>query len=250
MCLVTVACRVNARYPLAVAANRDERHARPAAAAAWWNDAPDVVGGRDLTAGGSWLAMHRSGRIAAVANRAPPHAGRADRSRGMLVADYVTDDVAAADFAARASASGPRHGPFNLVLVDAAGVRAVSNDGAGLGFEAGVASVGNAPLDAEWPKLGAATAGVERALEADDAVEALLDLLALRRAAPPARGPDRENLFVVGPEFGTRCSTVIVVDATGHATFVERRFDAAARVTGETRFEFALERGARVSAAP
>ncbi len=250
MCLITVACRASARFPIAVAANRDELHARASAPAGWWPDAPDVLGGRDLVAGGSWLAIDRRGRIGAVTNRAPPQTVAAPQSRGALVAEYVTGTATADEFAERARADGERFGPFNLVLVDAAGARIVSNQGESLRFTDGIASFGNAELDAAWPKLGAATAGVERALGADDPVSALLDVLATRRVPPPAHGPDRDNAFIVGAEFGTRCSTVILVDAAGHVSFTERRFDAAARPAGETRLEFEMSPSASLSAAP
>lgn len=240
MCLITVALRVSARFPVVVAANRDEQHARAAAAAAWWHDAPDVLAGRDLVAGGTWLGIERRGRIGAVTNRAPARADAAPLSRGALVAEYLQGPDSAETFGARACAEAGRYGPFNLVLVDAAGVSAVSDGGETRRFGDGIASFGNAPLDADWPKLGAATAGVERALAAGDPLPALLDVLATRRAPSPSSGPDRDNLFVVGARFGTRCSTVILVDAAGRARFAERRFDAAGTETGESRYTFTL----------
>ncbi len=250
MCLITVAYRASARFPVVVAANRDERHARAAAPAGWWPDAPRVLGGRDLVAGGSWLAIDRDGRIGAVTNRAPAEQRAAPASRGALVAEYLSAGVSAHEFAARASARGARFGPFNLVLVDGDAVHVVSNRAESLRLTHGIRSFGNTGLtDTSWPKLATATAGVEQALDAGDPVAALLNVLATRRAGSPVSGPDRDNPFVVGPEFGTRCSTVILVDAAGRATFVERRFDAAADTVGEDRFEFETRCGA-LSAAP
>lgn len=247
MCLISVALGASARLPVVIAANRDERHARASAAAGWWPDAPRVLGGRDLVAGGTWLAIDRAGRIGAVTNRFASPRTPAPRSRGALVTEFLAGTSTAEQFAAHAEAEGERFGPFNLVLVDAAGALVVSNCGERLDLTNGIRSFGNTALEDDWPKLGAATAGVERALGEADPVAALFDVLATRRAAPAERGPDRENLFIVGAEFGTRSSTVVIVDAGGHATFVERRFDAAARPLGERRFEFDIEAGAQSS---
>ena len=69
MCLLSLAWQAHADYPLVFVGNRDEYHARPTAAADWWADAPDILGGRDLEAGGSWLGVSKQGRFAVVTNR-------------------------------------------------------------------------------------------------------------------------------------------------------------------------------------
>src|SRR5215831_1701225 len=100
MCLVVAALGVSPRYELLFAANRDERHARPSEPAHWWRDAPDVFGGRDLVAHGTWLAVDRSGRLAAVTNFRDASAVPAPLSRGALVAEYLLGVREPAEFAA------------------------------------------------------------------------------------------------------------------------------------------------------
>src|SRR5262245_27261407 len=118
MCLIVVALGAAPRYPLIVAANRDEQHARPTGRAAWWSDQPRMLGGRDLEAGGSWLAVNRGGRFAAVTNIREASRPVGLRSRGSLVAGFVADVAPAREHAARAVRDGVAFGPFNLFLYD------------------------------------------------------------------------------------------------------------------------------------
>ena len=127
MCLIVVGVGASARHPLLVAANRDEQHARPTLPAAWWADAPQVLGGRDLTAGGTWLAVDDRGRFAAVTNVRDPQRPLALRSRGSLVADFLTDDLPAAQYAARVVQGGAAFGAFNLLLFDGEELHFASN---------------------------------------------------------------------------------------------------------------------------
>ena len=91
MCLIVFAYRVHPAYPLLLASNRDEFHTRPTEPAGFWPDAPEVVGGRDLEGGGTWLAMDRRGRLAAVTKfrESGPAPVEGSPSRGVLVADYL-----------------------------------------------------------------------------------------------------------------------------------------------------------------
>src|SRR6476646_9013547 len=147
MCLVVAALGASARHELLFAANRDERHARPSEAAHWWPDAPDVLGGRDLLAHGTWLAVDRSGRLAAVTNFRDGSAA-APLSRGALVADYLR------------------------------GAQPLDEFAAALGT--GVHAISNAAYGVEWPKVRSAREGMRRALDTADPVAELFALLAER----------------------------------------------------------------------
>src|SRR5688572_17852905 len=118
MCLIAVGLRAAPRYPLIVAANRDEQHARPTASASWWAESPRVLGGRDLQARGTWLALDRTGRFAAVTNIREANRPIGLRSRGALVADFLASRGSAADYAAQAVDEGAAFGPFNLFVYD------------------------------------------------------------------------------------------------------------------------------------
>jgi uncharacterized protein with NRDE domain len=242
MCLIVVAVGVAPRHPLVVAANRDEQHARPTQTAAWWSDAPRVIGGRDLQAGGSWLALDRRGRFAAVTNVRDPARPQGLRSRGALVADFLLGAVSAERYAARAVADGAAYGAFNLLVYDGSELHCASNRSGAARLHRGTHAFSNAPPGEQWPKTASARAGAQRLLTHATPLEPLFQLLAERAGSgPPERRYEREH-FVVGAAYGTRCSTVVLVDAAGRATFAERSFDAAGEPVGEVRETFELER--------
>jgi uncharacterized protein with NRDE domain len=246
MCLIVVALGVAPRYPLIVAANRDEQHVRPTRAAAWWSDAPHVVGGRDLQAGGTWLAMDRRGRFAAVTNIRDPNRPIGLRSRGSLVAEFLLGTESAAAYASRAIAGGALFGAFHLLVYDGGELYAASNRAAAVRLGPGTHAFSNAPPGVEWPKAASAREGVERRLAATAHGEApddgLFELLARRDDSKAAEHYYQRTHFVRGETYGTRCSTVVLLDAAGRATFSERSFDAAGQLVGEVRESFAIDR--------
>jgi len=256
MCLVLLALHTHGAYPLTVAANRDESYARPAAPAAWWDDAPRVLAGRDLLGGGSWMGVARDGRWAAVTNvREPTVAQRPDApSRGDLVADFLRGSVAAAEYlAALAPRAGEWNG-FNLLAGDAAEVWWLSNRGPGpTRVEPGVHGVSNALLDTPWPKVVRGRDDARRILggPAEQVDEELFRALALRDPAPDTALPDtgvgREleralsPPFIATPGYGTRASTVLTIDAAGEVRFTERTIHPSDTWT-EVRHQFRIER--------
>lgn len=242
MCLIVVALDVAPRYPLLIAANRDEQHARPTEVAAWWSERPHTLAGRDLQAGGTWLAVDRRGRIAAVTNIRDPQARAAPASRGALVADYVSGDEAAERYAAHAVRAGAGFGAFNLLLFDGNELHYASNRATAMHLRAGVHVFSNAPRDVEWPKITSARAGALRAATNATPLEPLFELLAERHTTGPPERRYRTAHFVVGPTYGTRCSTVLLVDASGQVTFAERTFDADGDLRGEMRESFTIQR--------
>jgi uncharacterized protein with NRDE domain len=248
MCLVAVAWRAHPRYPLIVAGNRDERHARPSAPADWWADAAHVVGGRDLVAGGSWLAMSRTGRFAVVINdpRRPPQPAQ-DASRGHLVRDFVAGERPSGRFLDAVAVAESRYAGFCLVLGTPVQVRGFATFRAGRPhrwtLKAGVSTFSNAPLDEPAPKSRHLEAAVTDLLAADEVPDAGLFALLERRepvAGDSAASVASRTPFVIGESYGTRASTVILVDSERRCLFVERRFDARGRMAGESRVEFAL----------
>jgi uncharacterized protein with NRDE domain len=243
MCLIGISWRAHPGQELVVAANRDEFHRRPSAPAGFWSESADVFGGRDLKEGGSWLAVSTRGRFAAVTNvrrMIPPNP--AAPSRGGLVADFVRGGDSAAHFAERLRGAAGRYSGFNLLLYDGRELRYVDNhpEYEHAPVTPGVHVVSNDQLDTPWPKA----LRLKAVLERQPAAAALFEALADRRPAADAELPDTgvgrelERLlsppFIVSPDYGTRCSTVVTL-AGGEIEFVERRFDAAGATTGETR---------------
>ncbi|HSL18405.1 MAG TPA: NRDE family protein [Methylomirabilota bacterium] len=250
MCLLVVAWQADPELPLVLAGNRDEFHHRPAAPAGWWEAPGGVVGGRDLEAGGSWLALHRSGRIAVVTNFREPLAdspGR--RSRGELVVGAVTSEGPLEAWLNRLAGRGDDYGGFNLVVGDGRELHVVSNRGGDRRcLPPGVYGLSNHLLDTPWPKVAAAKARLRRWL-ADPRRdrEGLFGILADRQPAPDDELPDTgvpeawerllSSAFIVSPRYGTRASTVVLVRADGGTELVERRFAPDGSCTGESAFE-------------
>jgi uncharacterized protein with NRDE domain len=246
MCLIVVGLGATQRYPLIVAANRDEQHARPTASAAWWTETPGVFAGRDLQAGGTWLAVDRRGRFAAVTNIRDPDRRGGLRSRGALVADFVAGTDSAERYAANAVQAGAEFGAFNLLVYDGRELHFASNRAAAAPLGAALHAFSNGPPGTEWPKTASARAGVARLLGAsalgEPPVEPLFALLAERDAPAAPEQHYRHAHFVVSAAYGTRCSTVVLVDDRGRLTFAERSFDSAGALVGEVRESFELAR--------
>lgn len=251
MCLIVTAWRAHPRYRLILAGNRDEFHARPAAPAAWWPDRPELLAGRDLEAGGTWLGITRDGRFGAVTNYREGSARGAERSRGLLITELLAPGVQAADFAATLPAEEQRYAGFNLLFGNRdrfyyhTNREAVSRE-----LEPGLHGVSNAQLDTPWPKLVRSRERLER-LISEDRIDtgALLAILADREPAGTDGGPSDLDPalaralsapFILTPAYGTRCSTVILVGEDCRVSFTERRFDARGDISGETAISFRL----------
>ncbi|WP_028080958.1 NRDE family protein [Solimonas soli] len=248
MCLIALALDAHPRYSLVLAANRDEFHARPAAPASWWDDAPHIFGGRDLQQHGSWLAAARDGRWAAVTNvRRMVLPDPSAPSRGALISDYLRGSSGAADYARSLSATAHRYAGFNLLIGDRDGVFYVGNLPRFTlqALTPGLHAVSNASLDTPWPKLVHLKSRLAQWCADDDHDSApLFAALSDPRAAADDELPDtgvgleRERFlsaaFIRGAEYGTRCSTVLTIDAGGHASFHEKRYGADAVYAGET----------------
>ena len=255
MCLIVFAWRAHPEYPLVLAANRDEFHARPAAPLGWWDDRPDVVGGRDLQAGGTWLALARSGRFATVTNYREdlaPHPGA--RSRGELVTRFLEGGDTALQFAG--ALDGEAYAGFSLLAAELGGreqlVYVSNRRDPPRPLAPGVYGLSNASLDTPWPKLLRSKARLQALID-DDTVdaEALFALLADREPGssediadaiaddlPPEMMRAIAAPFVVSPAYGTRCSTVVRAGRNGEVQVSERRFDRTGAATGDTHIEF------------
>jgi uncharacterized protein with NRDE domain len=259
MCLILLAWQVHPRYPLVVAANRDEFLDRPTAAAAYWDDAPGVLGGRDLDKGGSWLALDRGGRWAAVTNfregRRSPSTSTSP-SRGALVRDYLTGSACAAGYVAALQADAAGYPGFNLLAGDMQGVHYLSNrDGGCVPVSPGIHGLSNHWLDAPWPKVRKGRERLEQLMREPDSMltEALFQLLLDREQAQDHELPetgvglDWERAlsapFIVSAGYGTRASTVLLVDHEGHALFEERSFAGQGVETGRQRYSLRLPGG-------
>ena len=250
MCLVVLAIGQCKEHPLILAGNRDEFHARPTQKAGWWPDKPDIVGGRDLQAGGTWLSLHRNGRFATVTNfrDAVPVSPRF-RSRGHLVTEFLESDQTPLQYLA--AIDGAAYAGFNLIVGDIHDIAFLSNrDGGPRALPPGLYGLSNELLDGPWDKVRRSKEGLAALLAQDAVNETTLLRLLDDRGKGPIEEVDSSNLgfarahaitapFIVMPEYGTRCSTVVLADGSGKWRMIERRFDAQGVPTGESRITFA-----------
>jgi len=249
VCLVLVGWQQHADFPLIVAGNRDEFHARPTKPAHWWPDKPDVVGGRDLQAAGTWLALHRSGRFATVTNyRDAEQPSAKFRSRGHLVTDFLESGEEPLDYLS--TVDGPQYAGFNLLLSDGKTLAWMSNRSDEPRVLApGIYGLSNALLDSPWRKVIRSKATLKQLIDDSNVDETrLLRLLNDREKAPVDEIKDSRlpfatahsisAPFVVLPDYGTRSSTVVVLDAEGAWNYKERRFNASGNAIGDTTFAF------------
>lgn len=254
MCLILFAHDAHPRYRLVLAANRDEFYARPTAPAAFWEDAPEVLAGRDLREGGTWLGVTRGGRFAAVTNFREPAAYRVGApSRGALVTGFLRARGAPVEYLAGLAPMAAAFNGFNLLLGDGRSVAWFSNRHPSIRtLPPGVYGLSNHLLDTPWPKVARGKTDLRLALDGPDReLEAsLFATLALRDPAPDAAlpdtgvGPERERAlsaaFILTPEYGTRCSTVLLIDRDGWVSFTERTTVPGEERATEVRYRFEL----------
>ena len=249
MCLVVLAWHRHAEYPLIVAGNRDEFHARPTKEAHWWPDTPDIVGGRDLQAAGTWFALHRKGRFGVVTNYRDAQVPSAKyRSRGHLVTEFLLNDGTPLDYLN--DIEGSAYAGFNLLLSDGDSLAWLSNRGdeARL-LNPGIYGLSNALLDSAWHKVVQSKAGLSTLIDSGKINETQLLRLLDDRVKAPVDAVDSQQLpfekahsisapFIVMPDYGTRSSSVALLDSTGSWRFKERRFDPSGKSIGESGFTF------------
>jgi uncharacterized protein with NRDE domain len=233
MCLIVVGWQVHPDFPLVVAANRDEFHARRTAAAQRWPDLPEVIGGRDLEAGGTWLGITTSGRFAAVTNVREPAAPQGRRSRGELTRAYLAASNSPADYVQ--GLAGDDYSGFNLLLADRESLWYCSNRAEPCRLEPGIYGLSNHLLDSPWPKLLSARTRFAEALADLPDRAGMFAILSDDEIVPDAELPSTgvplewerllSAIFVRSERYGTRASTVVMRDVQGMVTLEELSFE-------------------------
>lgn len=255
MCLITFALNQHPQYPLILVANRDEFYARPTNPAHYWSESPEILAGRDLEQGGTWLGIRTDGRWAAVTNFRDLERRQYPLSRGDLTRSFLNSNVSAAEFIRSLHPTLSRYGGFNLLLGDTTGVHYCSNrTPQEARLEPGVYGLSNHLLDTPWPKLVKAKVRLRRLLSDDSALTE--DRLAGLLADPSRYASDSDDLpnasvdpdleralsaaFIQTPEYGTRCTTVLTISRQGEVTFTERSFTPDGQPAHRAAFEFSL----------
>ena len=254
MCLLVWNWQPASATPLLLLSNRDEFYDRPALPLHWWaadGDGPAVLAGKDLQAGGTWLGVNRSGRLAALTNYRTPVAARTNTpSRGALVANFLQGGMNAAAYLNTLRGTAQDYNPFNLLVYDGQQLMGLESRGAKvIAMKPGMDGVSNADFQTPWPKLTRLKSGLQQKLQRGDAApESLLPLLYDRTLAPDSTLPNTgvpleleralSAIFITTPGYGTRaCSNVQVHQS--HVKFTEESFGPAG-LLAQTQHQFAL----------
>lgn len=251
MCLIGLHYKALAGTVLLLAANRDEYYRRPSAALGPWPDQPEVFGGRDLQGGGSWLALHRNGRFAAVTNvrmglKPPPQA----LSRGSLVTDYVCGQLSSLEFAHHLTQQSRSYAPFNLLFGRVDDLYCYHSPRHTLTrLTHGVFGLSNAQLNTSWPKverLKHRLQGIKRLPAEEELFSWLQDAEhpPLETLPNTGVGTTLERLlspvFIQSDDYGTTSSTILMVRSRGDVIISEQGYHAG-RPTQRNRFIFKLD---------
>jgi len=254
MCLIFISLNNHPTYKLVVAANRDEFYKRKTAPAHFWQEHNEILGGRDLEAGGTWLAMTKGGKIGMVTNyRDPKNIDPKAPSRGQLVTDSLLFNGITEDYLHDVATRAKQYNGFNLIAGSVDALWYLSNYGNGVyQIPHGNHGLSNHLLDTPWPKVKKGMAKFNDVLRASTiAPAALFDLLFDDEMAADDLLPDtgvglqRErvlsSMFIKSPGYGTRCSTVILVNKKNEVLFSERVYDTTTFDYTTQTFEFAIE---------
>jgi uncharacterized protein with NRDE domain len=240
---------------LVVAANRDEYFGRPAAPAAFWRDRPDILAGRDLEAGGTWLGITRGGRFAALTNyRNPAEKIAGAPSRGALVSGFLAGSSAPSEYLREVESRAGDYRGFSLLFGDLSTMFFFSNRGGELTakVEPGIHGLSNHLLDTPWPKVERAREGLAKRLEQAFDAPALFQLLDDTARAPTGTLPktgvslemeERLSAIRISPVggYGTRCSTLLCVSEDGDTEFHERSYGEDGGVKGQVSYRLSLD---------
>ncbi|MFN2100405.1 NRDE family protein [Altererythrobacter sp. MF3-039] len=249
MCVAAFAWHAHPDWPLIAIGNRDEFHERPAASLDKWAGEPGILAGRDLQSGGTWLGVSEAGRFVLVTNlRGYGQPDPRKRSRGELVTNLLAGEADPRDADQLALHA---YNPFNLFCADVSGARFLTNrpESVSTGLAHGIYGVSNGTLDEPWAKTVYLKGAVLDWLNAtSNDAEPLFDALTNRAVrdmgllprdqSEIAVEPSETPPFICHPLYGTRCSTVVMIDRKGNGRIIERSFDAEGQARGEIDLEF------------
>lgn len=254
MCILFLAVNQHPRYPLIIAANRDEFYARPTASSHYWPSMPNMLAGQDLEAGGTWMGVSAEGRFAALTNiRAPSPPRIESRTRGELVTQFIENGIDASQYATQLSANHNRYRGYNLLFGHWNSLQVYNNHLDRVEqVEDGYHGLSNAHFNAPWPKIEFGKAQMQHICEQSDEVdlEALFELMRNETKAPDADLPktgipfEKEkqlsSVFINIPDYGTRGTTIMSVDHAGNVNWCERVYNAAGEQESQKCFEFKI----------
>jgi uncharacterized protein with NRDE domain len=253
MCLLLISYNAHPQYPLIVAANRDEFYNRPTEKAHFWKDHPDLLAGRDIEAGGTWLGITKSGRFAAITNyRDMKSIKEYAPSRGALTLNFLTSDIPPVKYGYGLSEKADKYNGYNLLFSDKKTFYYFSNQINGLRqLSAGVYGLSNHLLDTPWPKVVKSKEAFLDAIS-NETISAgtLFEILSDDREAPDDQLPETglsieleravSPVFIKSDRYGTRSSTVLLINVNNEVMFIEKALDPSNGQWLESKYEFQL----------
>jgi uncharacterized protein with NRDE domain len=249
MCVLAFAWRAHPRWPLVVAGNRDELHARPTGPLARWDRPDHLLAGRDLQSAGTWLGVSEQGRFAVVTNLRGYGAPELDRvSRGALVTDVLSGE---GHYAHLRNTDLSDFNPFNVIATERERAYFLSNRPENIRslLAPGIYGLSNGALDEPWPKTirlkemlreWIVSGATQPEVLLEGLREESLSGVGIHSAVPSEvpQEPPLSPIFIRNPVYGTRCSTVVAVDDRGQGVIIERRYTSAGDEAGETALSF------------
>jgi uncharacterized protein with NRDE domain len=255
MCLILFAYNVHPSYRLILAANRDEFYERPSLPADFWEDQQNVLAGRDLKEGGTWLGITKEGKFAAVTNYRDPSAFKSNApSRGKLVSRYLIGKQSAGGYLEKVSSQADKYNGFNLLISDDNDLFVFSSNGEKQKLNPGIYGLSNHNLNTPWPKVSRGKRLLKSTLDqkGSELKETLFAVLADRHIPPDSKLPKTgvglewerilSSMFITSPDYGTRSSTIILIGKNRCVRFVEKVFDGQKEPWIESSFSFVLEK--------
>lgn len=255
MCILFIAINQHKDFPLIIAANRDEFYRRPTHTSAFWPDVPHMLAGKDLQAGGTWMGVTRQGKLSALTNiRAPETVNPQARTRGELVANFLSRDITAAEYLQQIQMTRTQYNGYNLLFGDWHSLFVYNNHLNEVSkLEQGVYGLSNANLNSDWPKVNSGMRVLADYCRDDHDFEHehLFDLLKDSTRADDANLPQTgvpleleralSSIYIRLPEYGTRSSTVLTVDKHQHLLWLERTYDENGHNLNQKNVSFSLK---------
>jgi uncharacterized protein with NRDE domain len=257
MCILFIAINQHPKFPLIIAANRDEFHVRPTTNSAFWNNQTDILAGRDEEAGGTWMGVNKNGSIAALTNiRAPDKDIPNPVTRGELVMNFLKgSSKQQKKYAKTLADSKAQYNGYNLLFGTLEQLYVYNNhEDTCVQLEDGVFGLSNASLNSPWPKISTGRDALAKYCQHADVLdtEHLFELLRNNKPAEDSMLPKTgvpiewerrlSSIFIQSPEYGTRSSTVLLVDHHQQVVWEERTFNAQAEQTSVQHFEFDIKK--------
>jgi uncharacterized protein with NRDE domain len=252
LCLIFFAFKAHPIYDLILFANRDEYYERQTEPARFWDDFPDLLAGRDIKGGGTWIGVTRAGKFAAITNFRDP-SSRSDHapSRGELVTDYLLGDDGADLYMENLVKKAENYNGFNLLAGDRNRICYYSNYGGDVEIlSPGIYGLSNHLLNTSWPKVDKGNEYMKQIISGENDISKEEVFLMLRDSSIPGdeKLPDTgvgiewerilSPVFVSNPVYGTRCSTILLIDKTGRVSFTERSYDSGQNITNDVSYVF------------